>query len=70
VLDLWSRGVSIVPSYAGPPADMEAALALIADGKIDVLGMVTHRFSLAETGRAFAAMARGECLKAIVEPRR
>jgi L-iditol 2-dehydrogenase len=70
VLDLWTRGVSIVPSYAGPPADMRAALDLIATGRVDVLGMVTHRFPLAETGLAFATMADGGCLKAIVEPQR
>jgi len=70
VLDLWTRGISIVPSYSGPPADMLAALDLIASGRVDVRGMITHRFPLSETGRAFRMMADGACLKAIIEPQR
>jgi L-iditol 2-dehydrogenase len=69
--ELWSRGIQILHSYAGPPDDMRAALALIADGKVDVASMVTHRLGLAETGEAFRMMVDGEdALKVIVEPQR
>ncbi len=69
--DLWKRGVSIVHSYAGPPADMLTALELIASGRVDVAPLVTHRLGLAETARGFRLTAAAtESLKVIVEPDR
>ncbi len=70
VLDLWKRGVSLIHSYAGPPDDMRVALDWIAEGKIDVAGMVTHRLPLDETGEGFRLMTgSGDSLKVIVDPR-
>jgi len=69
--ELWSEGISIVHSYAGPPADMRTALDLIVTRRIDVASMVTHRLGLAETGTGFRLMCgAGESLKVIVEPQR
>jgi L-iditol 2-dehydrogenase len=69
--DLWKRGISIVHSYAGPPADMRAALELIASRRVDVGSMVTHRLGLEETGLGFELMLRPQdSLKVIVEPER
>ena len=69
--DLWKRGISIVHSYAGPPADMEAALDLIAGKRVDVVPMITHRLGLAETQEGFRLTTRAdESLKVIVEPQR
>jgi L-iditol 2-dehydrogenase len=69
--DLWKRGISIVHSYAGPPADMRAALELIAKRRVDVGSMVTHRFGLAETGLGFDLMVHPrDSLKVIIEPER
>jgi L-iditol 2-dehydrogenase len=69
--DLWKRGVNLVHSYAGPPADMRAALDLIAMRRIDVASMITHRLPLAETAEAFRLMvAAGDSLKVIIEPQR
>lgn len=67
--DLWTRGISIVHSYAGPPADMRTALELIAQRRVDVAGMVTHRLPLERTGEGFRLMLQGgESLKIIVDP--
>jgi L-iditol 2-dehydrogenase len=69
--DLWKRGVKIVHSYAGPPADMRAALDLLAARQLDVAPMITHRLPLAETAEAFRLMLEGGAsLKIIVEPQR
>jgi len=69
--DLWKRGVNLVHSYAGPPADMQRALDLIAAREVDVASMVTHRLGLAETAEAFRLMLEGgDSLKVIVEPQR
>ena len=69
--DLWKRGVNLVHSYAGPPADMQRALELIAAREVDVASMVTHRLGLADTADAFRLMLQGgDSLKVIVEPQR
>ncbi len=69
--DLWKRGVSIVHSYAGPPADMRTALELIAAKRVDVSQMITHRLGLGDTGEGFRLTAEaGDSLKVIVEPQR
>ncbi len=67
--ELWKRGVNLVHSYAGPPADMRAALDLIAARKIDVASMITHRLPLSETAEAFRLMlTAGNSLKIIIQP--
>jgi len=71
LFDAWNDGLSVVHSYAGPPADMLAALELIAARRLDVASMVTHRLGLARTGEGFELVAGGgESLKVIVEPQR
>jgi len=67
--DLWKKGISIVHSYAGPPADMRAALDLIAAKRIDVANMVTHRLPLEETQKGFDLMQKAtDALKIVIEP--
>jgi L-iditol 2-dehydrogenase len=69
--DLWRNEIDLVTSYAGPPADMEAALGLIAAGSVDVGAMVTHRLGLEAVGDGFRMMeAAGDSLKIIVHPHR
>ena len=69
--DLWKRGVSIVHTYAGPPADMRTALELIVTRRVDVAPMITHRLGLEEAQEGFRLTAEaGESLKVIVEPQR
>jgi L-iditol 2-dehydrogenase len=67
--DLWKRGISIVHSYAGPPADMQTALDLIANKRVDVANMVTHRLPLERTQEGFQLMQEAtDALKIIIEP--
>jgi len=67
--EMWSRGINVMHSYAGPPHDMHVALHLLADHKIDVASMVTHRLPLERTAEGFRMMAEGgDWLKIIVEP--
>jgi L-iditol 2-dehydrogenase len=68
--DLWKRNVSIVHSYAGPPGDMRTALDLIAERKVDVASMVTHRLPLAKTAEGFRLICdAADSLKIIIRPR-
>jgi len=67
--DLWKRGVNIVHSYAGPPADMRVALEWIAGGRVDVASMVTDRVGLEQTAEGFRrVLDGGAALKVLVEP--
>ena len=68
--DIWNDGITLVHSYAGPPADMLAALDLIAAKRVDVAGMVTHRIGLARTQEGFETVVRAtDSIKVIVDPR-
>ncbi len=44
--------------------------ALLGSGVLDVTGVVQSRVSLADAPRAYERMARGEILKAAIDPRR
>ncbi len=69
--DLWKRGVTLMQSYAGPPADMRTALDLIAAKRVEVGQMVTHRLPLDETAEGFRRTASGaSSLKVVVQPQR
>ncbi len=71
LLEVWANGTNLVHSYAGPPADMQTALNLIAARRVDVAGMVTHRLGLAETQQGFDMVIEGgDSLKVVVEPQR
>lgn len=69
MFDIWNRNLRIVHSYAGPPADMATAIDMIANKRIDVAGMITHRLPLSQTARGFEMMlAAGDSMKIIIEP--
>jgi len=68
-LDMWSRCLKIVTSYAAVKKDLEEALSLISKGKINVKDMITHRLPLSETAKGFSLMIKGEnSLKVIINP--
>ena len=71
IYELGKDGITILHSYAGPPADMRTALDAIAARRVDVASLITHRVPLSETGEAFRLVEEaGESLKVIVEPQR
>jgi L-iditol 2-dehydrogenase len=65
---LYLSEITVTASYSAGPGDMRAALALIADGRVDPLPLVSHRFPLDETGRALDLQRRQAGLKVVVEP--
>jgi L-iditol 2-dehydrogenase len=65
---LYVGEVDVCASYSAGPADMRAALALIARGAVDPLGLVTHRLGLDDTARALELARSGEAIKAMVLP--
>ena len=58
-------------AYAGSPRDIQAAIELIASGKINVMDMITHRLPLEETAEGFSLVAEAaESIKVIIEPQK
>jgi L-iditol 2-dehydrogenase len=65
---LYVGEIDVCASYSAGPADMRAAHALVASGRVDPLPFVTHRLGLDETGRALELARSGEAIKALVLP--
>ena len=69
--DFWRNGVTLLPSYAAAPYDLEVAIELIRSGRVPVGKLVTHRLGLSETGKGFKLVAgAGRSVKVIIEPQR
>ncbi len=67
--DFWRNESTLVSSYGAAPVDLEEALELIRDGKINVKGMITHRLKLEEIQKGFKiAVEAKDSLKVIVIP--
>ena len=49
-------------------ADLDRAIELAADGRIDLAGLITHRYPLEDVGTAFATLAARTGIKVIVRP--
>jgi L-iditol 2-dehydrogenase len=66
--ELFLRELTVTSSWSAGAADMRAALALLRSGAVRAGELITHRFSLDETGAALAAQRDGSALKAVVLP--
>lgn len=67
--DLWRREITFITSYGASPEDLKASLELIAQEKITVRDLITHRLSLDETPLGFKVVAEGKnSLKVIIIP--
>ena len=67
----WRNDMTLTTSYAGSPADYEAALELIWARRVHIDEMVTHRLGLAEAGLGFQLVANAQSsIKVIIEPQR
>src|SRR5574338_206988 len=49
---IYSKEITIIPSYAASDSDTLNALKLIKEGKTDVKKMITHKFDLADSNKA------------------
>jgi L-iditol 2-dehydrogenase len=66
----WRNEVTLRTSYGAAPNDLEEALAILTQKKLNVKEMITHRLRLQQAAEGFRLMAEaGESLKIILEPR-
>lgn len=69
VEDFWRNELALVSSYGAAPVDLEEALGLIKDEKINVKDMITHRVKLVDIQRGFRIAGEAkDSLKIVVVP--
>jgi len=65
----WRTEITLTSSYAGSPQDYQQALELIAQKKLQLADMVTHRLKLDEIGEGFRLVQEArESIKVIIYP--
>jgi L-iditol 2-dehydrogenase len=69
ITQFWRNEVTIKTSYGAAPSDLNESFTLLAQKKITVADMITHRLSLREAAEGFRLTAEaGNSLKVILEP--
>jgi L-iditol 2-dehydrogenase len=69
--DFWRNELTVTSSYGAAPVDLAAALALIADHKINVKDTITQTLPLTQIQEGFKIVAKAqESLKVVLEPNR
>ena len=58
--EIYSKGITIVNSYAASDVDTTHALDLISNKQIDVSQLITHKYNLQECQQAFAHAKSGD----------
>jgi L-iditol 2-dehydrogenase len=65
----WRNEITLKTSYGAAPNDLAESLGILAQKKLNVEGMITHRLSLRQAAEGFRLTAEaGESLKVILEP--
>lgn len=60
--------LSVFGAYGSAPRHNREALSLIADGRVRVDDLITHRMPLADVDRAIETVISGDGLKVVIEP--
>jgi L-iditol 2-dehydrogenase len=69
--DIWRNEITLTTSYAASGLDITATMELMANKRINLKEMITHRLSLAEAGKGFKLVADAkESIKVIIEPQK
>jgi L-iditol 2-dehydrogenase len=69
ITEFWRNEITIRTSYGAAPRDLEESLKFLAQKKINVADMITHRLSIKEAAEGFRLVAEAdESLKVIIEP--
>jgi len=65
---VYSKEITLVTTYAASDNDTKSSLELISSGKIDVKSLITHKYSLDESMKAFEHAKSGDsAMKIIIE---
>ena len=65
---VYSKEITITTTYAASDKDTKTALELISSGKIDVKSLITHKYSLEDSQKAFEHAKTGDnAMKIIIQ---
>ena len=65
---IYSKEISIVTTYAASDKDTRNALELISSCKIDVKSLITHKYTLNDSQKAFEHARSGDqAMKILIE---
>jgi L-iditol 2-dehydrogenase len=71
LFDLWNKQVTMVSTYAGSPKDIQMAIDCLAQKKLLVTDMITHKLPLKEAAKGFQLVAQAHSsIKVIIEPQK
>ena len=71
ITQFWRNETTIRTSYGAAPRDLEEALQILTQKRINVTDMITHRLDIREASEGFRLVAEaGKSLKVILEPNR
>ena len=71
ITQFWRNETTIKTSYGAAPKDLEKALLILTNKKVNVADMITHRLDIREASEGFRLVAKaGKSLKVILEPNR
>ena len=65
---LYHRELTITSTYSSSPAELAEAFDLLADGRVRVDGLISHRLPLERLGEGVELMRRHEAVKVYVIP--
>ena len=67
--DFWTREIAVLTSYYAGPPDFKEAISLLAERKLTVSDMITHRLPLEKVAEGFKLMLEGSgSMKVIIKP--
>lgn len=65
----WRNEITVRTSYGAAPSDLNESLAMLAQKRLTVADMITHRLSLSQVSEGFRITAEaGNSLKVILKP--
>jgi L-iditol 2-dehydrogenase len=71
ITQFWRNEITIRTSYGAAPRDLEEALQIITQKRVNATDMITHRLDIREAAEGFKLVAEaGKSLKVILEPNR
>ena len=66
--DLYHRELTLSATYSSSPAELREAFGLLAQGKVTVDGLITHRLPLQDLAVGVELMRRQEAVKVYITP--
>ena len=67
--DLWRNEITLMTSYGASPADLEIAIRLIRNKRVQLNDMITHKLRFSEGAKGFQLVAEAkDSIKVIFEP--